>query len=355
MIEVSYKVTSARGLDSVPIINGQLIALNDVPGYYYDHNNQRFHVGGITTVSSLPDPAERSEYDNSLYMLTEISDGNPPGLYVLDHDNESWNRIASGSIGLDAPSDGNYYLRKNENWTTPYHVIHCDNRQNDVDVINSAINSLYTTAGLKTLHLKVEGNLLINHMNTYNIVIQASEHEKHLILDFSDLVITQQSNYSGKFIYVGSTSDTPAGQDPGSITIKGLDLTNVTCPSIRIGCEQRVTLEGCRFVSKYAEREDMSNIKIVDAPLVTIRDCSFTFYVLTNEIFMDCGDTAIIDIHGNSFVQIGSLISDAIVAILGSSFQTRTSVNSNTFIGSRLSVYGTSSLVDVSYNNLVIT
>lgn len=356
MIEVIFRVTSARGLNSIPVVNGQIIALNDAPGYYYDHNNQRFHVGGMTTVSSLPDPAEMDEADNSLYVLKESSGNYPPGFYMIDHNDESWYMIASAPIRSDAPSDGYYYMRKDSEWVSPYHFLYCDNRQGDIDEINRLINLLYTTSSMKSLYLKIAGNLTLSAIGaTYNIVISVSDVEKHLTLDFSDLAINQQSNYSGKFIYISSTTDTGSGEDPGSITIKGLDLTNVSCPSLRIGCEQRVILESCKFVSKYAEREDMTNIKIIDSPLVTIRDCVFTFYLLTNEIFLDCGDTAIVDIHGNSFIQIGSHINDTIVARLGNDFQERTTVNSNTFIGSKLSVLGTGSSVDVSYNNLVIT
>lgn len=42
---IRFKVTSSQYIDQMPIVNGQVIILDDKSNMYYDINDQRFEVG----------------------------------------------------------------------------------------------------------------------------------------------------------------------------------------------------------------------------------------------------------------------------------------------------------------------
>lgn len=42
---IKHVVTSSEYIDQMPIVNGQVIILDDKSGMYYDINDQRFEVG----------------------------------------------------------------------------------------------------------------------------------------------------------------------------------------------------------------------------------------------------------------------------------------------------------------------
>ena len=46
-MDVVFITTNAQNLNNVAVKNGQVIALRDCPGYYYDHDNTRWYVGGF--------------------------------------------------------------------------------------------------------------------------------------------------------------------------------------------------------------------------------------------------------------------------------------------------------------------
>lgn len=75
-LEVVFITTTYDRLSTVPIKNGQIIALSDRSGYYYDHANKRFQVGGIITLDSPPQLGVTPGTEGSIYLSIE-----PPGLY----------------------------------------------------------------------------------------------------------------------------------------------------------------------------------------------------------------------------------------------------------------------------------
>lgn len=52
-MEVKFIETTKSNLDSLPIVNGQVIALNDYPGMYYDLNGHRFCVATIGSAGAV--------------------------------------------------------------------------------------------------------------------------------------------------------------------------------------------------------------------------------------------------------------------------------------------------------------
>lgn len=76
-MKVKFIETSSAKLSSVPITNGQIIALNDIDAWYYDMGNERRIVSGQLQVDSLPSSGK----SGILYVLSSSSAN---GVYVWD-------------------------------------------------------------------------------------------------------------------------------------------------------------------------------------------------------------------------------------------------------------------------------
>ena len=70
-MDVQFITTSSDQLANLPIVNGQIIALFDKTGYYYDMNNKRYGVGSgttaITSTSAAGAAVKLAEYGYSLF------------------------------------------------------------------------------------------------------------------------------------------------------------------------------------------------------------------------------------------------------------------------------------------------
>lgn len=53
-MDVKFITTTSDRLDDLSIVNGQVIALSDQDGYFYDMGSERHPVSGIKLVESLP-------------------------------------------------------------------------------------------------------------------------------------------------------------------------------------------------------------------------------------------------------------------------------------------------------------
>ena len=98
-MDVVFTTTTSSRLDALPILNGQIIALSDRSGYYYDHANKRYQVGGITVSELPPKLGQVSGSEGSLYVSL-----NPPGLYIFaDGDFHS----VTEKLVIETSGDGN--------------------------------------------------------------------------------------------------------------------------------------------------------------------------------------------------------------------------------------------------------
>lgn len=68
-MNVQFTTTTSSKLDTLTITNGQIIALSDRAGYYYDMGGVRNAVSGVSVVSSLP----ASGQSNMIYVLNTAS------------------------------------------------------------------------------------------------------------------------------------------------------------------------------------------------------------------------------------------------------------------------------------------
>lgn len=82
-MDVVFITTTSEKLDSVPVVDGQIIALSDVDAYLYDQGGVRRAASQHNVVETLPSIG----IQGSTYIVTKGDDTHPSGMYVWANDN----------------------------------------------------------------------------------------------------------------------------------------------------------------------------------------------------------------------------------------------------------------------------
>lgn len=133
-VATKFITTTSDKLQSINVVNGQVIALSDRDAWFYDMGDTRHSVVGVTySTSNLPETGNA----DTLYVLTDASDNS--GIYI--YKGSSFVKIASlgetkefvgassdsnGQAGLvPAPeqTDDTQVLTNDGNWTTVGNII----------------------------------------------------------------------------------------------------------------------------------------------------------------------------------------------------------------------------------------
>ncbi len=96
-MNVKFTTTTRAKLPTLAITNGQIIALSDAVGYYYDMGNVRYPASSISVVSELP------EY-GALNMMYVVSNGTSTEASMYLWDDTKYVRISGSDVVID---DGN--------------------------------------------------------------------------------------------------------------------------------------------------------------------------------------------------------------------------------------------------------
>lgn len=270
-MDVVFITTTADNLDNVDIIDGQIIAVRNAPGYYYDHNSTRYKVGGINIVESLPAPNMVAPGDDSIYLLKVSNSGYSPGVYQINDAHDNWICIASEQTVYDVPDNGIQYMKIHGGWTEPFATIFCTNAGADTARINFAIQAFYNSnksAGI----VKVVGNWAM----TEDILVNTTRPNKRLTLDFSSAILTDaRYAYTGIIIQYNVTGES---RDSGSVHIVGLDGQRFMYHAISASTPQPVYIEQCRFEHSPRISETDPQITFTgSSSKAIIRDTEFYF------------------------------------------------------------------------------
>ena len=104
-MDVKFITTTSTKLNTIPIVDGQVITTSDRNNFYYDMSSKRNKVGGIVFMQTISGTGE----EGILYVIS-----NPIGLYLWE-DNQFKPLLPETGIA-DAPNDGKLYGRKNKTW-----------------------------------------------------------------------------------------------------------------------------------------------------------------------------------------------------------------------------------------------
>ena len=99
-MDIVHITVTAKNLDTVPIVNGQIIAISDKSAYYYDMANVRHRVTSIEHIAVTPTPESVVGIDGVLYIVDD-----PPGLWIFEHD--EFVPIIAGAIKVEVSGEGN--------------------------------------------------------------------------------------------------------------------------------------------------------------------------------------------------------------------------------------------------------
>ncbi len=221
-MDVKYTTTNKSDLSKLSITNGQIIAIRDSVGWYYDMNDARYCITDmIQVVDNLPKVGEIGK----LYIFNK-------GLHIWDGD--------SYISFEDAPADTYNYIRRNNQWIRDDRNISFYPSATSVNSTNRILQviSPFLNSASKTAYFKFTGEIT-NNIQPISIVVP---NNKFLYLDFSDINISDISILDHLFSFsIG---------DGSKLTIYGLTISG-TCTNggIRIdaGSSGEIRIENCDF------------------------------------------------------------------------------------------------------------
>lgn len=296
---VEFITTSAAKLPNIPIVDGQIIALEDKSGYYYDMNNTRHNVAAVEVGSNLPKFGQL----NTLYVCTD-----PIGIYL-------WN--GSTYIGINvAPVDGYSYVSKNGEWSRLPYIYECTNTGKDCIDIRNNIDSFNASSDITQ-----SWEFRYSYGNQSSLLMIRVKSGKTLHLDFTNMQIT---NTPRQFI------DITLGKN-SAIHIKGLNLQTECSYPIVISGQGTAYITDCKFSLKCEEvigcndtvnlnisncEFDLDNISVGiglygNSPIATITQCKFTTELANSNkaCYIYTDDASNVQIYGN-YLPVGSVASN---------------------------------------------
>ena len=93
-MKVQFTTTTKAKLGTLAITNGQIIALSDAVGYYYDMGNVRYPASSMTVTDELP----VSGIDNMMYILQTAAGAS---MYMWDSTASTYVRISGSDVEID--------------------------------------------------------------------------------------------------------------------------------------------------------------------------------------------------------------------------------------------------------------
>lgn len=252
---VEFITTSSDNLRNVPVIDGQIIALSDKSGYYYDMGSTRHAVCAVEIVSKLPQSGQL----NKLYVRN-----NPLGLFI-------W--TGSKYSGIEsAPNDGYSYISKNGEWSRVPFIYDCTNTRADTINIQNIINNFNNSDDI-TQYLDIRYNYG-DADNTSDVITILVKSGKTLHLNFSNMQITTALS---QFIDI-------TVEEHASVYINGL-YANVQCDSmITLKGQGAVHISDCKFSGSSTSEPVGEAISSYDKVMLEVSNCEFNLDTINTAI-----------------------------------------------------------------------
>lgn len=236
-MDVKFYYTTAAKLASLPIVNGQIIALQDQVGYYYDMNSKRYRVNSVEQVAALP--------AQGVAGVIYIS-ASPEGIYTWNATNSTWNSILTVDVH-EAANDSRMYGRRGKAWKMMRWIIEVDSKMSiSIATVNNIISSLLSS--YVAASLKIVGSVI---MSGGNLAVTTAKSGQSFYLDLEDMVPSAST---------------------ASIALKATNATDTIHVSGRIANPVqvqgagRVSLVGCHIAANVTQTGP-ANLKIADCDI----------------------------------------------------------------------------------------
>ena len=87
-MDVKFTTVARMNLNTVPIIDGQLVAVQDANAMYYDMNSKRRQIGAVSVCETLSGTGD-------IGQAVIVTGGQEPGIYVWDEASKAYTLIAN--------------------------------------------------------------------------------------------------------------------------------------------------------------------------------------------------------------------------------------------------------------------
>lgn len=242
-LDVQFWYTTAAKLEGLAVKDGQIIALSDGTGYFYDMGGRRYRTNNLEYVATLPDPKTLAQLkaavennnqtdNNAVLDLLYIT---PDGIFRYNGATTETAAAFDSLLPVDvkeAPDDGYVYSRQRAqgelgSWTRLRWVFASVDTIPVAD-LNARIAALLTFASAS---IKIAGT--VNMTETLKANITAAN--KSLYIDLKDAAFTGTGTidldcvYSSEIYVEGYIGKTVEISGAGTITIQDAKLVaNVT-------------------------------------------------------------------------------------------------------------------------------
>lgn len=311
--EVIYIEVYSKDLDTVPIIDGQIIAFIDKTGFFYDMGDVRHQVVGAEVVNRLPSVGVSC----LLYVLLKATEQYESGLYIYDG-SKYVPVIDSPAIESDAPADNFRYTRRNNEWITDEYTFYAekdeDNICNLIDFIHSAdisggkyirIIGDFEYLGTKLVVDTISSldftqanfnNYELQYSNEFGITIQDKD-SYHIDLSMNSV----DSNNNSKL--VGLNAKYVLIQSNESIYISDCSLFNSRVIIDELHTDVRI--DRCKFYTTETEYTSIilvdSNSILDEVSSVNISNCTFSHNIKQSEEYIPCCAILILTSEFNTY------------------------------------------------------
>lgn len=266
-MDVKFITTTSEKLSDLPVVNGQIIALSDISGYYYDMNDTRYTASNIEFVNNLP------------------TSGSANKLYIYKNNIYTWNG-SKFLLASNAPSDGKFYGKRNGQWATIANTYTCTSSSDDIANINAIIRGYLSDNNIHGARLSIDGKL--SHVvgnPAIKVSRDSNDTAKSIILDFSNCQINADVQ-SGVFIYASNISQLEVCGLHNVSRSNIVDASNVTHLAVKDSslsdiagatCGVRIT-GGCGTIQNCTINLDNITQGIVASSVIslTVSDCIFS-------------------------------------------------------------------------------
>lgn len=204
-MNVSFLTTTAANLNNVEVLDGQIIALTDTNGYYYDMGSKRHPATGLRTVSELPEVGE----DNTIYAIFSTR-YNKVECYMYDIDTSAYMPIW-GSVDFESMTWAQYNaLTDEEKNDGTVRFITDKNASALSQVINDSQESTVTTYSSTKMTTMI-AKLIESNMAKYLEDITSIKNRLNAVEAVADISLIVESN-SGQDS-ADSSNDTASESD----------------------------------------------------------------------------------------------------------------------------------------------
>lgn len=308
-LDVKFITTTSADLHTLPIVDGQIIAVSDKANYLYDMGSSRYQVSRLEMVSELPSIG----ISGVLYL--RVNDG-----AMYQYNTATFERIGEPNF------DNKSYVRRNGEWHLPNYIYECSNTSDDGSNISAILNK-FINAGVSSLYVSIQGTFKYG-VSGNNIVINLPD-VLNLYLDFYNTTFTGNSTISnllqitnnGSNVHISGLSKPFASNiinmsGNGRLYVDNCTVSNAAGISTVVTSTNDTYVSNCTFDISTTINPAIEVIS--EDSIVTVANCNFISTSATTQgraVRLPSADHSKLQVYNNSLPADSVVAGDQVIDV----------------------------------------